>query len=286
MDALLMGVLCAWIVRQPFFHSGRRAVTIPFWLLFAGTLFFAARFSGVAKPAITVGFTWLAAFYAAVLLTLVSRGWAPSKAIFSFAPLRHLGSIAYGVYLLHIPVVGIVFAVLFNEPPRISNIYEVMAASFALCCTVGMAMLSLKYFERRFQTMGRSIRYEWSPVTWRSIAVAARDRTPMIRSELAMDCGGRVEDEIKVIPPMPEAEIGRATPAGRGKFRKKGLLRRSRIDPTKYHAKRSASRCSIGNRMGPITVAALPHFQERQAWGPGSGPPFGIADPFLQRRRR
>ena len=180
MDALLMGVLCAWIVRQPFFHDTRRAMAIPFWLLFVGTLFFAVRFSGVGKPAITLGFTWLAAFYAALLLTLVSPGSALSKAIFSFAPLRHLGSIAYGIYLFHVPVVGIVFAVLFNEPPRMSNMYEVMAASFALCCTVGMAMLSLKYFERRFQTMGRSIRYEWSPVTWRSIALAARDRTPMI----------------------------------------------------------------------------------------------------------
>jgi peptidoglycan/LPS O-acetylase OafA/YrhL len=108
------------------------------------------------------GFTWLSAFYGALLLTLVSSGWTFSKAIFSFRPLRKLGMIAYGVYLLHIPIVGIVFGALWSIPPRISNSFELGAASLSLCAIFALAALSLRYFEQPFQKWGRLVAYERS----------------------------------------------------------------------------------------------------------------------------
>jgi peptidoglycan/LPS O-acetylase OafA/YrhL len=102
-------------------------------------------------------YSLLAFLYALLLLsTLVSP---TLTAIFSFRPLRALGTVAYGLYLFH----GLVSFVLFSVLDRIglagSQIADFSAWLLTVPLSIGLAALSWKYFEKPLVKRGHRYLY-------------------------------------------------------------------------------------------------------------------------------
>jgi peptidoglycan/LPS O-acetylase OafA/YrhL len=95
MDGLLLGVLCAWIIRQPNLHkfltTNIRFLYYLFIILFSGT----AAFTYITPPGalslgiILVGYTWLALFYATLLLIIILHSRGIFSRFMKISYLRH-----------------------------------------------------------------------------------------------------------------------------------------------------------------------------------------------------
>jgi peptidoglycan/LPS O-acetylase OafA/YrhL len=105
------------------------------------------------------GYAWLAAFYAAgLLLCLVEKhGFVPWLCRNSLV--RGLGTVSYGIYLLHEPVSGLCHGLLRGAPPAITDLRSAMVTLLALSLTLVLAKLSFVYFEKPIIDFGHRYRY-------------------------------------------------------------------------------------------------------------------------------
>lgn len=78
-----------------------------------------------------------------------------------WSPLRGLGTISYGVYLYHYPVIHAVFAAL----PRSTPAYRVTGAVLSLLATFGLAVVSWHFVERQFLKLKHRFEYRPAPVS-------------------------------------------------------------------------------------------------------------------------
>ena len=152
-DALLLGVLCAWIVRQ---DGGPERMAR--WAPVLRILFLSGA-----------GFAMLAAY-----VTFVEVGsdepvnrffiqrhlqiYTPQSAFGRMSRwgwLRRLGFIAYGTYLIHEGVLGFVFGLSLGRWPRILAGRDVLVNLPALAITICLAVVSWRWFEKPIVTFGR-----------------------------------------------------------------------------------------------------------------------------------
>ena len=73
--------------------------------------------------------------------------------------LMWLGTISYGVYLLHQLILGWVFHFLSTHEPSVSSLSEAPIVCVALVLTLALAGLSWKYFEKPLLGIGHSLKY-------------------------------------------------------------------------------------------------------------------------------
>jgi len=163
-DALLLGALCAWMVRQP--HVSRllaqhvAALYAVFVVLLAGTVALAVNYNPLISygwP--NLGYTWLALFYTCFLLISVTEKRGVVKAIAMNVVLRRLGLIAYGVYLFHVAILGLAHGLIAHQGPIIRNARDLMVTALALALTVALAQLSWNMFEKPLVDLGHRLRY-------------------------------------------------------------------------------------------------------------------------------
>jgi peptidoglycan/LPS O-acetylase OafA/YrhL len=163
-DALLLGVLAAWAIRQPHISLWFIQYRPKLYAGFCGLLSIAglAVFRGWSYDStfmITGGFTILAAFYTIFLLIAVTETNGPIKWLTSVAPLRQLGIVAYGIYLIHEVVPHFIFKGL-----GISSHFETPMASLTFAASlvsVGLlAWISWRYFEAPFISIGHRFKYD------------------------------------------------------------------------------------------------------------------------------
>jgi peptidoglycan/LPS O-acetylase OafA/YrhL len=97
------------------------------------------------------GYTGFALFYVCILLlTLTSNGWFAR--VFSDRALRWLGTIAYGLYLVHLPMLNLSAVVLRHLPAPIVLIAAILASLL-------LSHLSWKLFESGMVEMGHRFVY-------------------------------------------------------------------------------------------------------------------------------
>jgi peptidoglycan/LPS O-acetylase OafA/YrhL len=146
-DALLCGVLGAVLIRDPQWEKKLErnyiGLCAALGVLLAGAALLTkyARGEPLGAPMVCFGYTWLALLYLCVLLLAVTQPRRGLGAILRFAPLRSLGWIAYGVYLLHL----IVLIALKHFLPA-WPLARVSVASLA--ATFVLAIISWRYFEK------------------------------------------------------------------------------------------------------------------------------------------
>jgi peptidoglycan/LPS O-acetylase OafA/YrhL len=99
----------------------------------------------------TVGFTWLALTYSCLLLLAVHH-W---QYLFSFRALTFVGGLAYGLYLFHLNVLGLVLG-----GANLSDARHAALTAAAFCLTVTLAFLSWVYFEKPLVARGHRFRYD------------------------------------------------------------------------------------------------------------------------------
>lgn len=161
-DALLLGTLCAWLVRNTPQTLARNTsvLYVLFVILLLGTALIAIR----GNPLFSVGwaelnYTWLALLYACLLLIVVTSTHGAIKSIVTNIIFRKLGVIAYGVYLFHQGVNGLSHWAFSKQDTNIHNMNDLLVTIFALVLTLLLASVSWSYFEKPLIEKGHRFRY-------------------------------------------------------------------------------------------------------------------------------
>jgi peptidoglycan/LPS O-acetylase OafA/YrhL len=165
-DALLIGsglaVLCAL-----------RPLTVPTWLTWvaAGTLAALVVFGTVEGLAL-IGLLVVA--FASAVLVAAAIGDSPVARLLGWRPLVYIGSISYGLYLFHRPIMRLGASVDVAWPVA----FGLMAA-----LSLGVAWLSWRYVERPFLRLKRRSR----PAAGRSPGSVVAETMPRSLAEVATE---------------------------------------------------------------------------------------------------
>jgi peptidoglycan/LPS O-acetylase OafA/YrhL len=177
-DALLLGVLAAILIRDPRWrerlHASKRPLPALLAVFLAGIVFLnlkAPHFD--SSLMMTVGYTWLACFYALVLLFALTR---PSSLVSRALRAKWLGSlgvIAYGIYLIHQPIQWLFFAYFWSSGPRLFNGQTLITTLAALATSLLLAGLSWRFIERPLVHIGRRSHYQFTESAHQSLSTSA-----------------------------------------------------------------------------------------------------------------
>ncbi len=147
-DALGFGVLVALACRNKavweWLACRRRHLYSAFLLLGCGVVFLLKY----QRHLYTLGLTWIAAFYALLLLiTLINPGRLEINC-FRNQPLMKLGTVAYAVYIFHQGVNFLLHFAIFGETPSISDWPSLSVTLLSLITVIGLAALSWPLLEK------------------------------------------------------------------------------------------------------------------------------------------
>jgi peptidoglycan/LPS O-acetylase OafA/YrhL len=163
-DTLSCGMLLAVAWRDARFREFLRAhpalvqrVLFALFLGVGGLLWWLVH--PINAVTVTIGYSWLALFYSALLLTVVSQpaGWLAAAMRWRF--LGWLGGISYCVYLLHDAFNYFAHGIFLHAEPRLFTFSHLAVSVFALLATFGAAAVSWRYFERPLIGRGHGYRY-------------------------------------------------------------------------------------------------------------------------------
>jgi peptidoglycan/LPS O-acetylase OafA/YrhL len=163
-DALCMGVLCAVLVRKPNLWSllvERRIVLR--WVavaLFAGLVLMTVKaYDSFSTPMASLGYSWLAVFYACCLLNAVTTpiGWI--QRVLCQPWLTRLGTLAYCLYLIHRPLNEVSRRFLAPHFGLPANPAWLLAGLLGVAASLLVASLSWKYFEKPLLRRGHRYTY-------------------------------------------------------------------------------------------------------------------------------
>jgi len=184
LDALMIGVLCAWFVRNAagrrWLTSHRRFLYVAFALLIGGKLLI--YFRPHVLPAVNLyplRYTWLAAVYAVFLLLAVIEGTAGGGLVSALTrnrALRWVGGLAYGLYMIHQAVFGLGYSLLHRQP-GVTAASDVPVILAALVVSLGLAAASWRWFEKPILALGHRVSYERR--TSRAVAIVP-PRSPVV----------------------------------------------------------------------------------------------------------
>lgn len=179
-DALLLGVLGAVFMRQPtcraWLLSRRNLMRSLLFVLASGivvlTRYAFGFWNQTGTLVVTVGFTWLAAFYVCVLLYALLWGDSLLSRGFRWGWLRWLGSIAYGVYLTHQLVLNLAYGLIWSRRPMILSVANFGVSLSALALTLLLCQFSWEFFEKPLVKIGHWYGYRYERIPG-SLGVAA-----------------------------------------------------------------------------------------------------------------
>lgn len=101
----------------------------------------------------------MALLYACLLLIALISKKGIIVSIMRLRPLRYLGTIAYGVYIMHVAVLGLAYGLILGKKPWIDNILDLAVALLAFLATLFFASLSWRFFEKPIIRWGHTFSY-------------------------------------------------------------------------------------------------------------------------------
>jgi peptidoglycan/LPS O-acetylase OafA/YrhL len=109
---------------------------------------------------VTFGYTWIALFYACFLLAVVVAKNKLMAGLMRAPLLRHFGSIAYVMYLIHMPIISLMHGLILGTGSiAIANVSGFAATILAFAATWFLAALSWKFLEKPILRWGHSFTY-------------------------------------------------------------------------------------------------------------------------------
>ena len=160
-DALLLGVLCAWFVRQPGGAARVRSAApmLRILLLACGGFAVVATYVPETMRTRVTTESLLAIAYASLILLAVYVRDSPIARLMRVAWLRRLGIIAYGTYLVHQGVSGLVFGIARRRLPWVLSGGDLVLVLLSLALTIAVAAISWRWFEKPIVDVGRRWNY-------------------------------------------------------------------------------------------------------------------------------
>lgn len=170
-DSLMLGVVSALILRDPALkkrlQAHPRVLSAAIVFLGAGVaLLTAVRWWAYTPEMSTFGYTWLAAFYASVLMASLLFPQGRLSRLFQTKWLISYGTIAYGLYLCHMGALDAVFRVFRHqngsEPffPRLQGFQDLLALAGSFILATVICQISWKFFEAPLVGLGHRFHYK------------------------------------------------------------------------------------------------------------------------------
>jgi peptidoglycan/LPS O-acetylase OafA/YrhL len=164
-DSLAIGMLAAvilssaknrdWLARHALLMYGL------FGILFAGVAYLWRWYSDPLQPLTqTIGYTWLALFFAVVLLLTISRPQSPVAALARFGFFREMGGVSYCIYIVHTTVFLFCHRMLLHTLPVVTDGRVAAVTFLAALITYAIAKLSWKFLEEPLLRRGHGFRYD------------------------------------------------------------------------------------------------------------------------------
>jgi peptidoglycan/LPS O-acetylase OafA/YrhL len=173
-DAIVLGVLCAWAIRQPRLRAALRPRPLYAAAALLAAALVAAQLVDVGRAFPVAGYSVASLFYACVLLLAVVEERGPLAAVLRSRALQRTGLLAYGLYLLHQPVNGLGHALLLGAAPSLATAAGAAITAGALVVTFLLAELSWRVLERPLIAVGQRLRY--APAVPAAVPDAAAER--------------------------------------------------------------------------------------------------------------
>jgi peptidoglycan/LPS O-acetylase OafA/YrhL len=159
-DSLISGSILAWCVRQPMiFDHIRTHVRKLYWILaLLPPLLFLISWNGTSHNRV-FEHTVYAVFYSALILLVFVDEQSPITKALCWKPLVWMGTISYGLYLLHEPISGLAHGFVRHSPPGIFSVSCAIVTAGALVLTFVIAAASYYLVERRIIAFGHRYKY-------------------------------------------------------------------------------------------------------------------------------
>ena len=163
-DALAVGMLLGIAWRNAPFRKwldahGGLLYSI-FFVLLAGVAILWRWFSNPQSYICQVfGYSWLALFFATVLVLALSKPAGPIAVLARLGFLRDLGSVSYCIYIVHTAIYLICFQILLHTLPTAMNGKILGITILAAAISYVIAKLSGKYFEGPMLRLGHAYKF-------------------------------------------------------------------------------------------------------------------------------
>ncbi|HLK06211.1 MAG TPA: acyltransferase [Candidatus Acidoferrum sp.] len=163
-DALCLGVLAALLWREDRFRAwmqrGAVIVYSALTVLGAGMFVLWYKFSDpLVTLTVTVGLSWIAAFYFVLLLTVLAYRESAIARCARAAWLGEFGRVSYCVYVIHFGVSYVAFGLFFRTIPYLSDRRSLLLTLATAAFVYIFARLSWQYFESPLVQLGHRFTY-------------------------------------------------------------------------------------------------------------------------------
>jgi peptidoglycan/LPS O-acetylase OafA/YrhL len=163
-DSLAVGVIAALLWKNPKARAWIETHALVLYGLFAilsGGVAYLWRWH--SDPLLlltqTVGYTWLALFFAVVLLLVLSGRAFLLSAAMRLGFLREIGGVSYCIYIIHTAVFLFCHQILLHALPAVTDVKAAGVTFLAAFVTYAIAKLSWKYFEQPLLRRGHAFQY-------------------------------------------------------------------------------------------------------------------------------
>jgi len=164
-DALGFGVLTALLYRDPAAWSWLEQQRRWWWALIALTsgwlwLLYSRRLSFYAPAQIATFYFAQAVAYTMLFWLVLTHRAGRLAGFFRWWGFVRVGEFSYGLYLLHVPVLGLTHAVVFGTAPHLQTLPRIAVTIGAAGLVLALAKLSWECFEKPFIRRGQQFRYD------------------------------------------------------------------------------------------------------------------------------
>lgn len=163
-DGLMWGVFCACLIRnaasRAWLQRCRWSVrTVIVTGMAAFPLVSLSRAAPDSEAILSIGYSMLSLFYAALLLEVVRQPGSLPARMLEGRPLAALGIVSYFVYLFHTPIHYVWHWAVFGKAPWHHDAARLGITALALLTTLAAAWASWRWIEAPALRYGRSISY-------------------------------------------------------------------------------------------------------------------------------
>lgn len=161
-DAILMGGLLAIAVRTPaimtWIKDHFEDFSVLMLVMLAGYAALTWRYPTYGHP---INHFFLAVIFTVLVAFFVVKEDSSGSAIFKHPIMVWFGLRSYGLYLLHMPVLGMVYGFMGSGTiPLFSNVRELIPTIVSLVILFVLADLSYRFFEAKFLAYGRKFTFK------------------------------------------------------------------------------------------------------------------------------